>query len=698
MLLEKIEKHKTLIFLTVFSILFAFHTSKNWLQDGCIVTASDFEIFRSIGQVIHLQLINYHWIYPITFASAHGATLFLYSSIPFLIPLIFTPVFSYNTSLLITHILFYSLAPVSMYILLKNTTKNEFVSLLISLYFLISPALNAQYTVYGSYHTLIALPLFFLGINSLLQYEKTKTRKNAILFALYSFLLAAVHMSTFPFYFIFAFCYAAIKKEKKILIILFLATTASAYYITPVVAQQLTTISNTEAATYKGDFIGNFNGLFFKKHTTYTTAMDFNYRPYLILSATILILISLIKKENNSYKISIRHLTSKIPLWILVLYITVMLRIGTHGYHSLLPLCFDRYGLFAQISFLLIIGVILSKTRISLPIYLIVTSILLLISNDNARVFAALIMIIPASYLLLSYIRPKFDSDIRGKIDVSKIKIKDTIIMIALILALFYPLTGNVFASNTSPRIWCSHIPHISEIITEKDIYRDIMESHTAITTLTKAKRANSIGATDKSGIDLKLSLGLNDNRTYELLKKEGTTKIIIAIFSPDFKEKYAHLFKWFGEPTVIQGTRRGQPQYYLIFNTGFTSERDYDMKIITPTTLEITKNPKVDEQMIHLLYHPWWKVEGRKATLGEDEDGFTVIKNAQAISKLRIKWDYKYFYLGWLITILSIILLICLIKNDPKDQTTKNDAQPININRKRKHKHPKKQKNRNRK
>ena len=125
MLSDKITKHKTLIFLTLFSIWFAFNSSKNWLQDGCIVTAADFEFFRTTGHMIHTQLLNYHALFPISFESIHGTGSFVYSRTAFLIPLIITPLFGYKSAFLITYILFYALIPVTVYILLKNTTKNR---------------------------------------------------------------------------------------------------------------------------------------------------------------------------------------------------------------------------------------------------------------------------------------------------------------------------------------------------------------------------------------------------------------------------------------------------------------------------------------------------------------------------------------------------------------------------------------------
>ena len=667
MLSDKIKKHKTLIFLTLFSIWFAFNSSKNWLQDGCIITASDFECHRTIGHFIQMQLLNYHTLYPVSFESIHGAYAFVYSYIPYLIPLILTPILSYKTSFIMTYILFYALAPVAMYILLKNTTKNDFVSLLIPLYFLISPALNTQYTVYGSYHTILCIPFLLLGINSLIQYEKTKSKRNAIHFTIFSFMVGAIHIFTYMIYFIFTSCYSIIKKEKKLQILLLLTSTALAYYFIPVLGQQLISTSN-EPLLKSGNMAENYNSLFFKKYTSYTQDMDYNYRPYLLIGAIISILISCIRKEENgSYKLSYRQLKSKIPPLMIIFSLIMLILIAIHGYNSYttrLPL--ERYGLFAQISFMLIIGVALSKTRINLPLYLILSSILILLSTDKTRIATALI--IPAIYLTLSYTIPKFDKNTRKNIDIHKIKIKDTLIATTLIILLFYPLTGLVFSSNTSPRFWCSTIPHISEIVTEKDIYHDKMESYSSISTLTKAKRSGAVGSI---AYHTKANLALNDNHTYELLKKEETTKIIIAIYSNDWQQKYAHLFRWFGEPTVIQGTRRNQPQYYVVFNTGFTNERDYDMKIITPTTLEITKNPQIDEQFIHLSYHPWWKTDNKQATLAKDPDGFTIIKNAHGISKLRITWDYTYFYLGWLITILSVIALIYLIKKHPKDTTT---------------------------
>ncbi len=674
MLSDKITKHKTLIFLTLFSIWFAFNSSKNWLQDGCIVTAADFEFFRTTGHMIHTQLLNYHALFPISFESIHGTGSFVYSRTAFLIPLIITPLFGYKSAFLITYILFYALIPVTVYILLKNTTKNEFASLLIALYILISPALNTTYTVYGVYHTIIALPFFFLAINSITQYEKNKTKKNIILFCIFSFLVGTMHIYTFMFYLMFAGSYILIKKEKKLFIILLLITTSVAYYYVPLGGQYLIRSENNPSSG-NGDIIENYNSLFFKKYTTYTHSMDANYRPYLLIGALLSILLYSIKRDkNNHYKISIDHLKSNIPLYMIILSMVILLLISLYGYVSFVSqVSFERYGLFAQISFMLIFGAALSKIRINLPIYIILASILILISTDRTRIATALI--IPAIYLTLSYTIPAFDKDTRKNIDIHKIKIRDTLIAATLILLLFYPLTGLIFSSNTAPRYWCSTIPHISEIITETDIHHDSIESHCSLSTLTESKRAIGIGAMPYHKT---ADITQDNNHTYELLKKEEATKIIFAIYSNDWQQKSAHLFTWFGEPMIIEGTRRDHPQYYAVFNTGFTNERDYDMKIIKPTTLEITKNPKIDEQFIHLSYHPWWTTDNKQVTLAKDPDGFTIIKNANGISKLKLKWNYKYFYLGWLITILSLIALTYIIKThqkdtNPKTTTTKN-------------------------
>lgn len=682
MLSDRIKQHKILIFLTLFSIWFAFNSAKNWLQDGCIVTAADFEFFRTTGHLIHAQLLEYRSLFPISFENIHGAGAFVYSCTAFLIPLIFTPLISYESSLLITYILFYALIPPTMYILLKNTTKNEFVSLLIPLCLLISSALNTTYTVYGVYHTIIALPFFFLAINSIIQYEKNKNKKNIIQFSVFSFLVGTMHIYTFMFYFIFAASYLLIKKEKKLLIILLLIATSVAYYYVPLGGQYMLRTENTPSVK-NGDIVKNFNALFFEKYTTYTPDMDLNYRSDLFIGALLSILIFSIKREQNSnYKISTTQLKLNIPSYMIMLSLVILVMISLFGYVSLFTqVSLERYGLFAQISFMLIIGAALSKTRINLPIYLTISLLLILLSPDNTRIVAALI--IPAIYLILSYAIPAFDKDIRNNIDIHKIRIKDTIISSVLIILLFYSQTSLVITSNTSPRYWCSTMPHISEIITEKDIYHDAIESHTALSTFTKAKRAVGIGAmTYHNAADLTL----DDNHTYELLKKEEATKIIIAIYSNDWQQKYAHLFRWFGEPAIIQGTRRDQPQYYLLFSTGFTNERDYDMKIITPTTLEITKKPEVDEQFIHLSYHPWWKIDNSKATLEKDQDGFTIIMNSKGISNLTITWNYTYFYIGWIITIISIMLLVYIIIKTPKTHEIIDSDQSSDKNIKKKH------------
>lgn len=688
MSLDKIKGHKTLLFLVIFSIFFAFQSSRNWLEDGCIVTASDFEALRTLGYFIQEQLFKYHSLYPVTFESVHGGYQFVYSYVPFLIPAIFAPFLGIKSHIIV-YIFFYSLIPFTMYILLRNITKNEFISLLLSLYFLISNTLNVQYTVYGSYHTIIALPFMLLAINSLVNYEKTKNRKKAAQFAILSFLVGVMHLYTFIFYLFYVTLYSLVKKEKEMLMIILLVAAALSYYLIPTLGQQM--IITSEAPTPKNpdlpDMVRNFDFLFFKKYTNYTPEMDANYGPYLILSALLLIIISCVRRDENRSFVSSSNLRSNIPDYLLMLAISGLIWVAAYGYTSFasaFPL--ERLGFFAQISFLLLIGAALSKTRINLPIFLSIASLFILASNNKTRLLAALI--IPSLYIIASYAIPKFDEELRKRTDLTKIKVKDTITIVIIVTLLFYPLTGLVFSSNTEPRFWCSTIPHAKEIITEKDIYHDSMESYSAISTQTKAKRSGGVGGVSYHTL---ADPALEDNHTYNLLKKEEVTKIIIGIYSNDYMEKYAHLFKWFGEPTVIQGTRRSYPQYYFVFNTRFTNERNYKMKIITPTRIEIEKNPDADEQLIHLSYHPWWQTDSKTAILSKDADGFTVIKNSKGISKITITWNYTYFYIGWIITILSVILLIYLIKKQHHDKITKIMNEPDTTVKQSKKKHSKK-------
>ena len=62
-----------------------------------------------------------------------------------------------------------------------------------------------------------------------------------------------------------------------------------------------------------------------------------------------------------------------------------------------------------------------------------------------------------------------------------------------------------------------------------------------------------------------------------------------------------------------------------------------------------------------------------KNVVLSKDSDGFTVINNSKGISHITITWNYTYFYIGWMITILSVILLAYILKMPSENTINKN-------------------------
>ena len=131
--------------------------------------------------------------------------------------------------------------------------------------------------------------------------------------------------------------------------------------------------------------------------------------------------------------------------------------------------------------------------------------------------------------------------------------------------------------------------------------------------------------------------------------------------------DSVAHLVQWYGPPQSFLskfklGAREGGQYPMFIFDVKSSDMSNY-FEIITPVKLKVNNPDNKNELLIPLRYHPWWQTEDETISLTKDSAGFVKLSNLDSKQDIILKFDTKYFKIGALISMGSIILLIYLLK-----------------------------------
>lgn len=633
------------LFIISFSIPFAIITISPWLSSECqMTTHGDLEDHFTMSYLIRKQLKENLTIYPITFElNPMGHYQYLYSAFPYLLPLLIEPLFSNpRSSFLIFYAISYAFVPFSLFFLLKKITKNVKASLIFSMFFLISPSLNQQFTVHGSYHTIVALNFFFLGFYFLISYCDDSSIKNLIGFVIFTFLCGITHIFTFVFYFLVSFTYLILKRNFKGILLLLLSTFAASFYYIPLIIESTLISKITRSNPPILNFFELLSLGFLKFYTKYVPEMDYNYGPYLLILTLISLAMNLsIKRKRGTLTFALKrdiHLFPIVFFSIMLLYM-LLYQIEIIAKFTVL----DRLLFYAQISFLIFACYGFSRLKENKIFFIIILITLSLLSKNLIRMLTVSFFIIfTLIFISRKFVKPKFK--------------RDYILSSFFIFFTFLPVTGIVPSSIYNPRIWCTYVPNINEFILPNDTYLAFSESPSAFFYNTGAKTANIIiygRETHRGTIELKTP------ESFKKLKKMGVSKIIIErFFFPD----YEFLKKYFNY-TEIKGITRGMfLDVFDIYSTSFKRTENYTAEFISPIEINITKkNPNEENVTILIYYHPLWKVSNN-LEIQSDEDGLILITNSSGIESFKIWFDTKYFNIGFFISITSFIILTYLI------------------------------------
>lgn len=620
-----------LIILIIVSLTFSIITGMEWFNKDCTsTTIGDLETHYTFYKMFGNQLLNYKKINPIDFQiSAPSNFAYRYSFVVYLIPYILYPLtFNLRNSFILTHLIFYALSSISLYLLLKNLTKNNFSSFFISFLFLISPTLNVQFSIFGSYHTLVSLNFLLLSLNFLTSYEKKPSKKNLILLLVFSFLCAITHIFTFAIYLLILATYLILKKDIKLTSYLILLLICTSYYYIPLVYDKFFVSGFSQSSENPG-IIGTINSFFSFVPSTYTWLSDFNYGPFIFMLA--LISTFLVFFSFNKKKILIKKNINKI---VIVLVITQIILFLIFSY---LPLFRDsvpneRIGFYLQVLFYLIIGYVFSKLELNLFIPLLLILIGGVLTPNKELYISSLtpLLIITLICLIIS------------KKYYLKLKHLPSLFFISLLLL---PSTNLFNETNVIPRVWCYSFPEsASNLMNSSSVYFTNMEGHSTLANFYGSRMGKGMGSAGSSSLNL--DYRTENDSVLENLKLAGITEIVTL-------NDYEHLKLWFNDYDEILVKRRGFNSKFTYYHTNFKNLHE-NIQVESPTHLIVNTS---NMQFIPIYYHPFWESNSEIF----NQQGYIGFNSTEEI--IELKFNTTLFKISNIITLISIFFLLSLLK-----------------------------------
>ncbi len=613
-MLKRFDKYLLLLF--IFSLFYSFYISRDWFSSDCTTTTlGDLETHYYIYSALGKQLFEYHWIYPVDFSITNvGAFIYRYSPFPYLFPYIFYPFFGQRLSFMLTYILSFSFVPITFYIFLKSIIKKERLAFIVSWLLFVSPTLNVQFSIFGSYHTIFALNFFFLGLAYLFRYSVKPLKRNLNMFMLFSFLTFISHIFTAIFYFFILIVYSIVSKKYKILIVSLVVLLISSFYYIPLIYDKL--FFNTFGAKSPNPgLIGVINEMFSFVPKEYSFRSDYNYGPFIISGAGIAMLYYFFnywrtrkkKKEVDNFFFSI-SIVSMVALFLL-------------SYVSLFRDSFpnERVGFYLQVFFYINIAIVLSNKKIYYFLFFILLVLGFILTTTKLEY---ILKIIPLLSLLI------FDR----KLFKFKLKFSDFISLILLIV-LIIPIMLLFNETNVLPRIWCYHF-FPTDFIGPQDVYISDLEGGFGFHVTYGAKMAFAPGS--MKGVYSMLS-NLSTPYYYRRL---GVTKIFLF-------RKSEELTKEFGEPLMFLISRRGITGYIYVYILNDSYSFD-SIDIVNPGHIIVDTNGGKE---LPISYHPFWKSDDAKLY---NDNGFITLDTDK--ERINLVFDTKLFWISDLITIMSLL------------------------------------------
>lgn len=621
----------TLVLVLVSFLIFSFFITNNWFQPDCTLTThGDLEnhFINSLG--FQEQLVNYGTIFPVTFNYfSLGYYQFSYSPVPFLFPLVLRLFLDARTAFFTMYNLLYALGGFFLFLLLRRNKGSLIGSFLFSCLFLASGFMNQQFTVHGSYHTIAAVPLFFLTIIYLQKcvHDKKLDKLSILLFIIFSVLTMTTHFFMLIILFIFITFYLFLKKKPRLWLFFMLSVFLTSFYYVPLFFQSILLPGSGSGLIFNSEKLLDtflFSLLIPEiQSIDLTAASDYYYGPYFLITFIIALFYA---RENKSFKGKWLFLSLTISLMIVTFLCSTIGLLDVN-----VP--FDRVTFFFQMSLFLFSAFVFARVKYGFEAPLLVL-ILNFLPNEEFLPFF--------SVLVLSGFFAYFFS--KKKLFFNKFT-KDYLLVFIVVVISVIPLTLFIPNSLNYPRAWCVHFDDVS-FIKSSDVlmFDERLVFKNSLVYLTGAKTVNNIGHTTLLS---EVPTFEDGELFFEFLNRSGVNKWVYL--SKESSDSMTFRYRGININFKAVSSRVEPVPYFL--------------RIINPVSLKVILREPVNNVTLRLNYHPWWRAFSNGEELGvSQDDWFVMVRGLDGLEEFDLYFDTSYFILGWLVSIASLLVISYLV------------------------------------
>jgi len=614
----------------------SFYITRWWFNPNCTTTThGDLENHFMNSLIMQEQFLDYGLIYPIDFKYfTLGYYHFSYSPVPFIMPLIFRLLFDARTSFLIMYNLLYAFSGFALFLLLRKNKGSLSGSFLFTTLFMFSSFMNQQFTVHGSYHTIAVMPFFLLTIMYLQKIVKPKpSKKDLGFFVLFNSLTMLMHPFALVIMALLSPSYLIYKKRYKLISYLLISALITSFYYIPLFLH-ITSLPRVEEAgvlfdlDYFSWIISDSVLIPSPDSADITWEADYYYGPiYLITSIIALIYLKLKKKLLEQERIAVT-----------VLIITFIVSIiGSFSLvKSLVPS--DRIAFFLQFSLFLLTAIVFSRSKYKteIPLIILLFGLINFVFIKLEYYLQLVLLIAPAFYIIKIIID--------RKIAFSKLNSNYLIPFIVMLVSII-PLTNFLPTTLNYERSWCTVFEDLSFLDQSNNfLMHENPPFGLTLTYLTGARTVNTIGHTTI----FKPLPSVDDEEFNQFLLISGADMFLAPTTQAD---------------TVIPFIFKDTLNHLGIFK-GQVLAKPYTLLINNPIDFTVRINNPINSTSLSIYYHPWWRAfDGVNELTIKQDKWFLNVQNLTGVSEFKLFFDTSYFTLGWILTIIGLIILAYLIK-----------------------------------
>jgi len=645
-----------LISVLIFFIIIGFVITINWFSPFCSsTTLGDIEAHFLNSLIFSNQLKEYKAIYPLSFSfSSLGYYHFSYSTVPYLIPILFNFFDNPRTSFLVFYILAYFLSGFFLFLFLKRNKRSVFSCLFFSTLLVFYGFMNQQFTVYGSFQTFLLVPLLLLTFIFLQKStSKDPNKRDTLLFIFFLTLSLLIHFVGAIILFVFIIFYLLLTKNYRLFSYVFLSILFTSFYYVPLLSQSLLLSANSEGASsfFSIDFSYFFRTISFISQsvegTGNTAQSDFFYGPFLFIGFIVCLIISYVKIDKDRLLINIKleRLDGILLSFVLAVFLVALMTSFIGVFRSNFPP--DTVPFFFQLSFFLYVSFVLSKTNYKWELVV----LLFILSLFSRSVFLVILFLLALVYFIIEAVYTK-------KFSLNKFHLS-YLITIFLVLILLLPFTTFVDSSISYPRVWCTFFPNgmfFNTSLSMSDLVLFYDENFFVFTIpyLTGASVVNNIGHTTLLK-DIPL---YPDQELFEFISKAGVSKFMFTGLNREVNPSY-----------FLNKTGVGSTHY---FHRGLKTNLNYvDFDVepvpyliteVTPVELTVTLLDSLSDVSLRLFYHPWWRASSDSTEFNvTQDDWFVKVSGLDGVDSFSLRFDTTYFNLGSLVSVVALLVLLFL-------------------------------------